>query len=101
MSDTVIACTMSALTTEQRQRRATLADQITMNAEVNELPNGYAFSFANDEIWMTVAEFVDLERRCCPFFAFALEREMKGTVTLRLTGPEGTKAFIVTEIMQK
>ena len=101
MTDIPIACNMSALTPEQRQRRAALADHIKVKAEVYELPDGYVFSFANDEMWMTVAEFVDLERRCCPFFTFALEREMSGTVTLRLTGPEGTKEFIAAEILQE
>lgn len=68
---------MTALSPEQRQRHAALSRQLAQaTAEVKELPDGYAFRYETDErTWTTAAEYVDLERRCCPFFAFALERE--------------------------
>jgi hypothetical protein len=47
---------------------------------------------------MTVAEWVSLERKCCPFFAFEIEQPKdQGPVWLRITGSEGAKAFIEEE----
>src|SRR5215471_8461622 len=40
------------------------------------------------------AEFITLERLCCPFYDFALESEREGgPVWLTLTGREGVKEF--------
>ncbi|MGI9167336.1 MAG: hypothetical protein ACR2G5_13325 [Pyrinomonadaceae bacterium] len=45
------------------------------------------------------AEFIALERLCCPFFGFAVEVEREGgAVWLILTGREGVKPFIIAEI---
>lgn len=67
--------------------------------EVQELPDGYAFRYAADEsTWMNVARFVELERRCCAFLFFTLELEERGSVWLRLTGREGVKEFIATQL---
>ena len=61
------------------------------------LPDGYAFRFpatAFDE----VARFVANERKCCPFLRFAIEVPPGGSALwLRLTGPEGTPAFLDAE----
>ena len=92
-----IACNMNAFTPEQRQRHTEVSSQLKRaTEEVKELSNGYAFRYRTDEnTWMKAAEYVDLERRCCPFFAFALEREPEsGTVWLKLTGQKGVKAFL-------
>jgi hypothetical protein len=44
---------------------------------------------------MAAAEWVSYERKCCPFFTFALEQSADGgPVWLRITGPEGVKVFI-------
>jgi hypothetical protein len=40
-------------------------------------------------------EFIAVERKCCPFFAFELVFEpQEGPMWLRLKGPEGVKSFI-------
>jgi hypothetical protein len=69
-------------------------------SEIRELPDGYAFRLAADAgTLVTAAEFVSLERLCCPFLGFALEVEPEGgPVWLRLTGREGVKAFIREEV---
>jgi hypothetical protein len=41
---------------------------------------------------------VELERRCCPFFSFTLKREVEGHVWLELTGREGVKEFLATQM---
>ena len=69
-----IACNITALTEEQRHQRAALFHQLEQSAqEIRELDNGYTFCYApKSDSWMTAATFVDLERRCCPFFTFSL-----------------------------
>lgn len=92
---------MAALSAGQRQRHTDLARQLAQaTAEVKELPDGYAFRYATEDgTWLRAAEYVDLERRCCPFFGFALEQEPgAGSVWLRLTGSDDVKAFLATQI---
>jgi hypothetical protein len=100
MSGFPIACNLSALTAEQRQRHAVITAQLSQAVqEVQELPAGYAFRYVTDEsTWMVVAEWVNLERRCCPFLIFTLIYEAGGPVWLRLTGQAGVKQFIVDQM---
>ena len=99
-SNSPIACDMNAFTPEQRRRYDEVSSRLRqMTEEVVELPDGYAFRYKTDETtWLKAAEYVDLERRCCPFFAFALELEPGGTVWLKLTGREGAKVFLTSQM---
>jgi hypothetical protein len=46
-----------------------------------------------------VAEWVDLESRCCPFLEFGIDVSEKGRVVrLRLTGGKGVKSFLKSEL---
>jgi len=69
-------------------------------SEIRELPDGYAFLLPNkSDALPEVAEFISLEKLCCPFFGFTLEVEPEGgAVWLHLTGREGVKPFIRAEI---
>jgi len=50
-------------------------------------------------VLLKAAEFISLEKLCCPFLAFRLDIDAEGgPVKLRLTGREGVKAFIREEI---
>jgi hypothetical protein len=96
MPDRTLACRVDAFTPEQRERyqhvRAALKGAL---AETKELPDGYEFRYAGaGETFRLAAEFVTLERRCCPFFDFALEWTSEGQPALRITGGEGVKAFV-------
>ncbi len=70
-----IACKLSVLDEEEQQRRQQLAS--TLRDAVREIipaSNGYTFRFAEVEADLReVAEFISLERRCCPFLEFQLE----------------------------
>src|SRR6266850_4162211 len=95
-----IACQLNALTADERKRRAELFSALSKSVkELQELPDGYAIRFAPDaRIWMGLAEFVTLEKQCCPFLAFSLGAdEENGPVWLRITGREGTKVFVAAE----
>lgn len=92
-----IACVLTALTDSEQERRQWLSDQLFGAVQqVRELDNGFALELPDDvDIWMQMAEFVTLERRCCPFLAFALySAEEQRPVRLHITGRSGVKAFL-------
>lgn len=95
------ACDMSAIEPGRRQKHLATSEALFRAVvDIGELPDGYAFRLPNEsEVLLKAAEFVSLERLCCPFLGFALEVEPEsGAVWLRLTGREGVKAFIREEI---
>ncbi len=61
-----------------------------------ELPDGYALQIDSRRVTLVqLAEWIDLERRCCPFFDFEVDLHGEdGTVWLSLKGREGVKQFI-------
>ena len=100
-TQTPIACDMTAIPPDQRQSHlATSRNLFAKIQEIRELENGYEFRLADDPRLMSeLAEFIALEKLCCPFLNFVIEVEREvGPVWLRLTGREGVKAFIREEI---
>ncbi len=96
-----LACDMTAIPSEQRQGHlATSRDLFSRIQEFRELADGYEFRFASESnLLMNLAEFISLEKLCCPFLGFVIEVEPEGgPVSLRLTGRDGVKAFIREEI---
>ena len=79
---------------------ATSRELFSRLEEIRELTDGYEFRLADDPHTITrLAEFISLERLCCPFLNFALDiKPERGPVWLRLSGREGVKAFIREEI---
>ena len=79
---------------------ATSRELFSRLEEIRELGDGYEFRLADDGSAITrAAEFISLEKLCCPFLNFALEiKPDGGPVWLRLSGREGVKAFIREEI---
>ena len=96
-----IACDMSAIEPGLRAQHVATGKQVLgAVSEIRELPDGYAFRLpADSETLLKAAEFISLERLCCPFLGFALVAEPEGgPAWLRLTGREGVKAFIREEV---
>jgi hypothetical protein len=90
------------LTTPELQKRketviASLKKQII---ERKELKNGYAFKFlGTDEVLDELTEFIKTERECCDFFTFAISVSGdKSEAWLELTGANGAKDFIISEL---
>jgi len=95
-----IVCTPGAMDAEQRERYRSLREKLYEHVqEVRELPQGYAFGYPYEpSVVVMAAEFMTLERLCCPFLSFALELEAgSGVFWLCLTGREGVKAFLRSE----
>jgi len=103
VNESPFACNTGVYSTAVRTHKEALNDQfVALAQEYRELPDGYAFRFPADTVsFQTIAEWVDLERACCPFFAFNLELEREGgPFWLRLTGREGVKPFIQSEFQR-
>lgn len=96
-NDSAVVCKLTSA--ELRERKETvLASLKSQVLERKALPNGYAFRFeGSDKIMDELSEFIKTERACCSFFNFGLVVNGKET-WLNLTGPEGTKEMIQTEL---
>ena len=94
-----IACNINALSATQQERRSALAGQLHDTVlRVQELPDGYIFLYPST-LFLEVAEFVSLERQCCPFFTFQLTVEHdNGPLRFQITGRDGVKEFVQEEL---
>ena len=93
-----LVCKLDALTPAERARSAALRRELqAAMVERAELGDGWAFRLRGGASLPGVAEWIALERRCCPFFRFALEVDGEsGPVWLRLTG-DGVKEFLAAQ----
>lgn len=93
--DIPIACRLTDA--EFREREAFLLARFKSGVSATrELPDGFAFDAPGEAAWIKLlAELLMAERECCPFMRFELAAESNmGRVTLSVTGPPGTKAFL-------
>lgn len=97
MADLPIVCTLtpSAL---QARRAGMLSKLLERAQDHEELPQGYRLRFAaRGDTLLAIARTVDAERQCGRFLRFSITVEPDGgPLSLELTGPPGTGAFIAT-----
>ncbi len=105
-----LTCNLNALSASERDRHQALSEELrSAVVERRELANGYeldldlarlpADSHGSAFCVVEVAEWVNLEARCCPFVDFRIELRGKGgPVKLSLTGGQNVKAFLKTEL---
>jgi len=101
VSETPLACRMDVLGPSGRARHAALvAELASTSPAVEELAEGYAFRFpSRPYLFLRVAEWIGLERECCPFLAIRLELEHANrSLRVSITGPPGTKDFLRAEL---
>ena len=92
------ACNSNALTKEERAVHQRVSRKLLAAIEEKkELRNGYAFRL-DSKMLVTAAEWVSLERRCCPFLSFDLGLAADGPLWVRITGAPGIKAFLRAEL---
>lgn len=96
MSELPVACTLSPEALSAR-RQGLLAELLRRAEKHEELSNGHRLSFAaTDETFALVLRAVSAERHCCQFLQFQITIEPGGgPVTLELTGPRGTREFLL------
>ena len=101
IEDQHIVCDLTAIPADVREQHVATAPRIFQAAqEIRELPDGYAFRLPNEpDMFMALANFVEQERRCCPFWRFGLTVEPHGgPLWLQLTGAEGAKQLLATAL---
>lgn len=94
-----LACDVEAIPREERgEHEARMRRLFHGGRPRREIGDGYEYRFDAAEL-PELARFIALERRCCPFLRFELEMAPPDhSPTLRLTGPEGTRAFLDAEL---
>lgn len=99
-TDPPIACQPKALDATQRKRQKELLGVVRGKIQKTiELDNGFALQVPNDPATtLQVAEWINLERRCCGFSEFALEWRLDDTVWVKLTGKAGVKEVLAAEM---
>ena len=83
------------------QRKATILTE--MKAAImgmEERENGYCLQFPGHETMLeNLVQVIRKERECCPFLTFELKVEKKESpIWLTISGPEGTQAFLKSEL---
>ena len=100
-SESPLACYLAVMDRTQRESHRVLLRHWTRTSQaMEELPNGYTFRFEPDDaLWLILAEFITLERRCCPFLELSLTLEHdNGPMRLSLTGGDGVRQFLRSEL---
>ncbi len=96
-SNSPLICNMNVFTPAQRDSHIENTTQLMKTVQsIQELENGYEFTFANEtELITKIAEFISNERLCCSFLQFTLNvKSQSGPISLSLIGPEGTQEFL-------
>ena len=90
-----LACNLGAISAADRPRYRDLVKRLHAAIQIqNELSDGYSYALDTQIISLPeIAEWITLERLCCPFLIFRLEvQESASALTLR--GPDGVKAIL-------
>jgi hypothetical protein len=90
-------CNIKVLSVTERAHKKQIGEKMAASqVETKELANGYAYRYRPGGVSLVeLADWVESERRCCPFFDMALETEREGgPVWLKITGRESVKQFI-------
>ena len=89
-----IACTLTP--GELGERRSALLPGLVAHATAAEpRTDGYRLQFhASAELLHAVADVLEAERHCCRFLRFELVVDGGESLTLNVSGPEGTRAFL-------
>ena len=105
-----LVCNLDALRPSERERHQRLSEMLRRTViGTAELPAGFALTLDLSRLpvdpkglpvrVVEVAEWVELESRCCPFLDFEISVRDKGrSVTLRLTGGRNVKTFLREEL---
>jgi hypothetical protein len=91
------ACNAKALTPTERAHHKQLSEKLLASRKaIVETEKGYEFQYSPSTVSISeLADWVVAEGKCCPFLDFHIDLEQEGKLAcLRLTGREGTKAFI-------
>lgn len=99
-SDPPIACQLKALGPAERARQKELLELVRGKTRgVVEFDDGFELELPADPVsFMEVAEWVNLERRCCAFAKFAILSDGDDRLRVRLSGGSGAKEVLLAEM---
>ncbi len=92
-----IACNLKALTSEQRKQLERLGEHVISAITASrELSDGYAFRVDPQRAsLMDVAQWLDVWRRCCPFYEFQIDfHAANAGIWLSVKGRPGVKEYL-------
>jgi len=92
-----IACNVKSLTPEQRKQLYEVGQKVISAITISrELSDGYSFRVHPAKASLIdVARWLDLWRRCCPFYEFRIDfHAADASVWLSVTGRPGVKQYI-------
>jgi hypothetical protein len=95
--DPPIVCNLKALTSDQRKQLEQIGEHaISAITASRELNDGYSFQVDPRRASLTdVAEWLDLWRRCCPFYEFQIDfHAADASLWLSVKGRTGVKEYI-------
>ena len=99
METKTVACKLTSPELQKYKTEviALLKDNILKREE---LSDGYCYTFVgSDKTLDQVITFIKAERQCCNFLTFNIVIEDdQSDIILNITGPDGTKEFINTEM---
>lgn len=103
MNSIPLACDMNVFTPSEREQHLQTTRELFASVQaIRDVEHGFEFSLPNTtHSIMQLAGFISNERRCCPFLEFTLSIPPVGnSISLTLTGPEGTHAFLREEFSE-
>jgi len=95
------ACCRLTFSEEEKNRYNQLRDKIFNNlVRTEELADGYSFVFSESarDLLHDLADWIPLEKKCCPFLQFSVLINQDEYVRLQLTGPSEIKNFLLNEL---
>ena len=94
--DAPLACNIKAISAAERPRYNDLVKRLRIAiTDRSELSDGYAYKLDTKKITLPeVAEWITMERLCCPFLAFQLDVKGNGASQLTMRGPVGAKTVL-------
>jgi hypothetical protein len=98
-----IACNLSAIPDRDRPLYQRLSGQLRAAiAEFHELADGCTLALSQDAFSLVdAAQWIRLERLCCPFLTFQLEAGAAFDFRLTMRGPAGVKAIVRDEFIAR
>ena len=94
-----IVCNRNAFTTAERQHHVELGRKLrAATVEIREAPRGLLFRLSSGIRLTELADWIEAERKCCPFLDVAIKLECEGgPVELTLSGRDGVKQLLIQE----
>lgn len=96
-----IACCKLTFSEVEKNHYKQLRDKIFNNlVRTEELADGYSFVFSGSAraLLHDLADWIPLEKKCCPFLQFSVLINQDEYVRLQLTGPSDIKNFLLNEL---